>query len=72
MYNLFGISEDTHLVKTYFTEQEYPVYSSSMYGDILSFFFFTLTLKSVNEILWCYNSIELLSEELLHSSIYSW
>ena len=23
----------------------------------------------MNEILWCYNSIELLSEELLHSSI---
>ena len=39
MYNLFGISEDTHLVKTYFTELQYPVYSSSMYGDILSFFF---------------------------------
>ena len=38
MYNLFGISEDTHLVKTYFTELQYPIYSSSMYGDILSFF----------------------------------
>ena len=73
MYNLFGISEDTHLVKTYFTEQQYPVYSLSMYGDILSFFFFfTLTLKSVNEILWCYNSSELWSGKLLHSSIYSW
>ena len=38
MYNLFGISEVTHLVKTYFTELQYPIYSS-MYGDILSFFF---------------------------------
>ena len=39
MYNLFGISEDTHLVKTYFIELQYPIYSSSMYGDILSLFF---------------------------------
>ena len=39
MYNLFGIYEDTHLVKTYFTELQYPIYSSSMYGDIFVFFF---------------------------------
>ena len=45
MYNLFGISEDTHLVKTYFTELQYPVYSWSMYGDILSFFFFHSNFK---------------------------
>ena len=50
MYNLFGISEVTHLVKTYFTELQYPIYSS-MYGDILSFFFlFFFSLQLYN--LW--------------------